>query len=285
MNVSRMLQSWRDAIARAKAPTVLLELQDERLRMQRFGGGVELDIPLPHGLCVAGFPHEIEALGDLIGDLLVEQGWVNAVVVAALPSPAAVLRLLEAPGCKDANALRLLVQEQEDRLRLPFVLAAADLDLQRLDSQQGRWLMVAARQKLVESWLRVFDLAGAQLKRLEPVQLCWLALIEALAPQGLTLVVEAEAGTGQLFVAIDQQPIYQAVLAGREDAWPEQVQQVVRGLRAHGLLERSEGSLLAPDIAPALSIGLDQALGAPLAKIGASGPYASVALSGLAQLV
>ena len=52
-------------------------------------------VPLPEGLCRHGEPLLVEALGDLIGDLLVERGFAAARVRAVLPREAAAWRVLE----------------------------------------------------------------------------------------------------------------------------------------------------------------------------------------------
>jgi len=284
MELRGLLTAWRDALARVQAPTLLIELQDQRLLIQPLKGGTELDIPLPEGLCEAGLPTQVVALGDFIGDLLVEQGWVKAQVVVALPLEGAVLRVVEAPQCTTAQTLREELEGQEQLLRLPFALAQADLDLQLLDPQRGRWLLVAARQAVVEAWLQVFDQAGAELKRLEPVQLSWMAVAEAMRPTGLLLVQRVEAASCQLFAVIDQEPLYCDVLQGPPKSWGEQAARVVRRLVDQKLLAPSAPWLVASELPTQPLQRLADELGAQLELMCVPDPYTSVVLAGLARL-
>lgn len=284
MERSSWLASWRDALARVTAPTLLVELHAERLLIQPLKGGTELDIPLPEGLCQGGLPTQVVALGDFIGDLLVEQGWVKAGVVAALPVEGAVLRVVQAPQGSTAEALRQQLRQQEPALGLPFALAEADLDLQVLDPQRGTWLLVAARQQVVEAWLQVFDQAGAELKRLEPVQLSWLAVAEAWRPTGLLLVLRVAAACCQVFAVIDQEPVYGDVLEGSPQSWGEQTVQLVRGLVERQLLPPSAPWLVASELPTQALQQLADELGAQLELICVPDPYTSVVLAGLARL-
>jgi hypothetical protein len=284
MDWRSLVESWRDGLARINAPTVLVELQDQRLRLQPLKGGIELDLPLPEGLCQEGLPLEIEALGDFIGDLLVEQGWVKAVVVAALPLQGAEVRVIEDNGSSTANALMDVVRAQEQQLRLPFALADADLDLQPLDPQAGRWLMVAARKRVVEAWLRVFDLAGAELKRLEPVQLTWLAVASAEEQPGLMLVARVEPSGCQVFAALGEQPLYSAVLPGPRQAWSDQLADVVRLLLDEHALDPAAPWRVWSELPTQPILQLAEQVGSMVELVQVPEPYTSMALAGLARL-
>jgi Tfp pilus assembly PilM family ATPase len=284
MELRGVLAAWRDALARVSAPTLLMELQDQRLLIQPLKGGTELDIPLPKGFCQAGLPAQVVALGDFIGDLLVEQGWVKVGVVAALPLEGAVLRVVEAPQSATAEALREQLKEEESVLGLPFALDQADLDLQVLDPQRGKWLLVAAHQQVVEAWLRVFDQAGVELQRLAPVQLTWMAMAEASRPTGLLLVLRVEAACCQVFAVIDQEPVYCDVLEGPARTWVQQAVQVVRGLVDQQLLAPSAPWLVASELPTQGLQRLADELGAQLELMCVPDPYTSVVLAGLARL-
>ena len=284
MDWRSLLNSWRDGLARINATTVLVELQDQRLRLQPLKGGAELDLPLPQGLCHQGLPLEIEALGDFIGDLLVEQGWVKAVVMAALPLQAAEVRVIEANATSTTSDVMDQLRAREQQLRLPFALADADLDLQPLDPQMGRWLMVAARKQVVEAWLRVFDLAGAELKRLEPVQLTWLAVAEAEPEPGLMLLARLEASSCQVFVAVADQPLYGALLPGPRPDWPDQMADVVRLLVEEHALKPTVPWRVWSELPTQPILQLAEQQGAMVELVQVPEPYTSMALAGLARL-
>jgi hypothetical protein len=80
---------------------LLLELQDDAMMGQVLRGGgpepVSIDVPLPPLTCLDGQPLEKEPLGDLIGDLLVREGLVDAVVLASLPERAVEWRVIDWP--------------------------------------------------------------------------------------------------------------------------------------------------------------------------------------------
>jgi hypothetical protein len=125
----------------------------------------------------------VEALGDLMGDLLLDQGLAGARISAALPLQACRWKLiqwpLEAVPDDPCEALRLI----DPDLDLPCSLAEAYLDLQVLPGLPPRCLVVAAPRRVVDGWAQVFDVAGVQLERLEPAQVCeWRHVRQRLAP-------------------------------------------------------------------------------------------------------
>ncbi|MCT0218970.1 hypothetical protein KQ304_08155 [Synechococcus sp. CS-1329] len=162
-------------------------------------------VPLPQGACSAGEPQQVMALGDLIGDLLVELGLVGARVVAVLPAAACAWRVLQWPfddWPESADeALRLI----DPDLGLPYALAEAYISLLPLEAADQQAigsccsLLVSVPRQWVLSWIEVLDLAGVQLERLEAAQVCDLrALTPVLqgADPGLLealLVVDAHA--------------------------------------------------------------------------------------------
>jgi hypothetical protein len=167
------------------APRVLIELHDRSLRVKALGrqGRQAIEVPLPQGVCRQGEPLEVEALGDLMGDLLLDQGLAGARVSAALPLQACRWKLiqwpLEAVPDDPCEALRLI----DPDLDLPCSLAEAYLDVQVLPGLPPRCLVVAAPRRVVDGWAQVFDVAGVQLQSLEPAQVCeWRHVRRRLAP-------------------------------------------------------------------------------------------------------
>jgi hypothetical protein len=167
------------------APRVLIELHDRSLLVKALGRQARqtIEVPLPQGVCRQGEPLEVEALGDLMGDLLLDQGLAGARISAALPLQACRWKLiqwpLEAVPDDPCEALRLI----DPDLDLPCSLAEAYLDLQVLPGLPPRCLVVAAPRRVVDGWAKVFDVAGVQLQRLEPAQVCeWRHVRQRLAP-------------------------------------------------------------------------------------------------------
>jgi hypothetical protein len=167
------------------APQVLIELHDRSLRVKALGRQARqmIEVPLPQGVCRQGEPMEVEALGDLMGDLLLDQGLAGARISAALPLQACRWKLiqwpLEAVPDDPCEALRLI----DPDLDLPCSLAEAYLDVQVLPGLPPRCLVVAAPRRVVDGWAQVFDVAGVQLQRLEPAQVCeWRHVRQRLAP-------------------------------------------------------------------------------------------------------
>lgn len=169
------LQSWRGQLL---PPQVLIDLDDTAVRIAALAFGrtgrmrQTLSVALPDGACVGGMPRQVTAIGDFIGDLLVEHGLVQAEVQACLPPAACRWRLLEWPQATAPDDPLAVLREQQPDLRLDWDLAAMYADVVPLAGAPGQWLLTAAPKDLVRAWQQVFDLAGAQLMRLEPAQSC-----------------------------------------------------------------------------------------------------------------
>ena len=207
---------------------VLLELHDDSLKGQSHSalrpGPVTIDTPLPPETCKQGMPLELEALGDLIGDLLVRDNLINAYVLASLPPEASQWRVVEWPSAEPVPedplaALRTL----DPPLNLPYSLADACLDVQPLPGHPKRLLLAATPRKLVEAWEQVFYLAGVKLDRLSPAQTCLLA---GLAPEltgigasELVAVVAPAEESCSLLLLRGNVPVFEKILPSE----PEQL--------------------------------------------------------------
>lgn len=164
---------------------VLLEIQDDSLRGQVLHGQqpqpVSLEAPLPPLTCRDGLPLEVEPLGDLIGDLLVRDNILDSHVLAAIPPAAVSMRVLSwSSGVVPEGDPIDLVRALEPPLRLPMPLEEAFLDLVPLPGDSARLLLAAVPRKVVDRWVEVFNIAGAQLDRLAAPQSCQLAALEEL---------------------------------------------------------------------------------------------------------
>ena len=204
---------------------LLLELQDDALMGQVLRGGgpepVSIDLQLPPLTCLDGQPLEKEPLGDLIGDLLVRDGLLDAVVLASLPEGAVEWRVidwpLEAIPDDPIEALRTI----DPTLSFGVPLAEATIDLRPLPGATPRMLLAVASKKLVEDWIEVFNLAGAQLERLAPPQSCRLAAVTALLQQApddqLTLLIHPLPAGGRLLLLRRAEPVFDWSLPQADD--------------------------------------------------------------------
>ncbi|MCP9833964.1 hypothetical protein KBY95_06490 [Cyanobium sp. Aljojuca 7A6] len=212
---------------------LLLELQDVSLMGQVLRGNgpepVSIDLPLPPLTCLDGQPLEKEPLGDLIGDLLVRDGLLDAVVLASLPEGAVEWRVidwpLEATPDDPIEALRTI----DPPLTLAVPLSEASIDLRPLPGPSPRMLLAVASKKLVDDWIEVFNLAGAQLERLAPAQSCRLAAVNALlehaAEDVLTLLIHPLPVGARLLLLRRAEPVFDWLLPEEDD---QLVRDVVR---------------------------------------------------------
>ncbi|MFS6826972.1 hypothetical protein [Cyanobium sp. ATX-6F1] len=182
-------------------------------------------VPLPAGSIVAGEPRRTEAIGDLMGDLLLEHGLTGARVVATLPHQATQWRMVQwtTPGWP-ANPEKELETLNPD-LGLPYPLTAAYVTLlplpRKQSSEPATSLLVTVRRAAVQSWIEIFSLAGVELEHLESAQLSeWRALEPLLSdlPSGALFVqVELNEGGSRLVLYRHGVPEFEQALpaAGR----------------------------------------------------------------------
>ncbi len=189
---------------------VWLALEDDAvtvLTTRGRGEPVQLEllrrVPLPRGACSAGDPQEVMALGDLIGDLLVELGLVGAEVMAVLPAAACVWKVVQWPFDDWPESADEALRQIDPPLGLPYDLSQAYIGLLPLEAagQQASApcssLLVTVPRQRVLSWIEVFDIAGVQLERLEAAQVCEL---RALAP----LLEGADPGLLEALLVVDE---------------------------------------------------------------------------------
>ncbi|MCP9824053.1 type IV pilus biogenesis protein PilM [Synechococcus sp. EJ6-Ellesmere] len=189
---------------------VWLALDDDAVTVvttKGLGQPVQLDlfrrVPLPRGACSAGDPQQVMALGDLIGDLLVELGLVGVEVLAVLPAAACAWRVVQWPFDDWPESADEALRQIDPALGLPYDLSQAYISLLPLegagqqDSGSCSSLLVSVPRQRVLSWIEVFDIAGVQLERLEAAQVCEL---RALAP----LLDGAEPDLLEVLVVLDE---------------------------------------------------------------------------------
>lgn len=184
MELSGLVEDLQDRIRPLKARLfprqLLIELNDDGLRAQVLAdgrpGSIRFEVPLPALTCKDGMPLEKEPIGDLIGDLMVRDNLMEAFVMAALPPAAVHWRVLEWPAGEalPEDPAEVLRERDPDNLRLPVSLSDCVIDVRPLPTHRGAVLMAASPRRVVDDWIQVFNLAGAQLERLAPAQTCEL---------------------------------------------------------------------------------------------------------------
>lgn len=233
-------QQLQPLIARLFPRRVWIALEDRAvtvLTTKGRGQPVQLDllqqVSLPAGACSGGDPQQVMALGDLIGDLLVELGLVGAEVVAVLPAAACAWRVVQWPFDdwpeEPDEALRLI----DPALALPYELSQATISLLPLEADGTQAtgcssLLVTAPRQLVLNWIEVFDVAGVELERLEAAQVCELRalapLLEGAGPDRLdALLVLCERGA-RLTLVRHGLPEYGRELNGSMDDLGDQLE-------------------------------------------------------------
>ena len=160
-------------------------------------------VPLPEGLCVNGQPTAVEALGDLVGDLLIERGFPGARVKAVLPRAATAWRVIAWPNARWPDQPEVVVRQQQDQLDLPWSLQDADLRLEPLIGAPPRSLLVAVQRGLLEAWIEVFSQSGVALDGMEPLPICLWRAAEPQLGEGVQVLLQLEEEQSWL-LALDQ---------------------------------------------------------------------------------
>lgn len=199
--IDTISERWQPAKARLFPSLVLLQLSDTALIGQSFDGrsptGITIEAEIPPSTCANGLPLEREPLGDLIGDLLVNEGLIDAYVLAALPAAATDWRVVVWPFDEIPDEPVESLRQINPPLRLSTSLDEASIDLHPLPGRPAQMLLGACSSALVDAWVDVFNLAGVQLERLAPAQSCQMAALTPLLQQ---------APPGQLTALLDPQP-------------------------------------------------------------------------------
>lgn len=292
MQVSELIEDLRERARGFKTrlfpQQLLLTLDDTRMVGQPFVNGRPgptcVDLPLPALTCKGGLPIEVEALADLIGELLLRENQIDAHVLAALPPDSVYWRVIDWVGAPQGEDAMLTLRRLQPDLGLPFPLAEAAIDLRPLPAAPGQWLLAATKREVVEGWITVFDQAGLRLERLAPPQSCRLAALrEELADDSgssLTLLLSPGGATNRKLMAIRAGvPLFERTLPLEEDAALRDVERCVAFL-AREFAEAAEPRLLLEGPWPERE-RLETALGLAAQPV-ESEPYSSLVMKGLA---
>lgn len=291
LDVSELLDDLKERLRPFKTrmfpQQVLLELSETALLGQGYSNGrvapISINVPLPSLTIKEGMPIEVEPLADLIGDLLVRDGLIDAYVMASLPQVAVDWRVIdwgerEVPD-DGVAALRELAPE----LGLPYGLEEAAMDLRPLAGGGRKQLLATTRLEVVENWIKVFHQAGTNLDRLACPQTCRLSALEGLLEEleaGVLVVLLTMKGTGEQLMAIrDGVPLFEWPLPGKTEAQVEEVKRCVRFLRRE-FGEQGQLELLLEGEMEGVE-ALEEALGVAVRPIEAE-PYGSLVMKGLA---
>lgn len=200
---------WRPLRALLFPQVLLLDLSDPQILLGQAlkGGkprGEAWSAPIPARTCRAGVPVALDALGDFIGDLLLEHSAPDAALVAALPWEAACWRVVEWPDGDQPEDATDELRERHADLGWPFNLEDASLDVQPLANAPGCSLAVGMSLDALESWIEVFAIAGGTLRHLIPAQVCQqLAIrdhLEASADRELVALLQPDSQACHLLV-------------------------------------------------------------------------------------
>ncbi len=282
MTLSGLKERLKPFINRRFPPRVLLALEDRSITvMVRPGDGrpgpghpVRSDllrtVPIPRGVCVEGLPIQRAALGDLIGDLLLELGLLSPVAKVALPAAACAWRLVQWPFEEWPEEPEQALRQIDPDLGLPYALSQAYLQLVPLPGSPAAGLtslLVSAPHQLVQAWIEVFDIAGLELERMEAAQICELRavapLLEAVESSELVALVEVQPAGGRLTLLKEGCPEYGRGVTGTVADLADELKRVVSFWRRRDPQVRSVRVLafgpgvVRPEVAPALSLGPD----------------------------
>ena len=201
------------------AKRVVLELHDGGLRGQVVGRRpAVIDVPLPPGTCRKGQPNEVEAVGDLIGDLFLELGLAGAKVSACLPSQASRWKVVRWPQGVMPESGRSELRLRAPDLGFPWPLNEVYLEVEPLPGTPARSLVVAAPRRVVDAWVEVFALAGVQLQRLLPAQACEWQMLSSLVAEssldGEQWLLAVERKQARLWLVANGVPVADWALPG-----------------------------------------------------------------------
>ncbi|MEB3193740.1 MAG: hypothetical protein VKO19_01280 [Cyanobacteriota bacterium] len=291
MEVSELMEDLRERLrpfrTRLFPKQVLFEITDDLLLVQPVVNGQPgknlINVPLPEFTIKQGKPIQVEALGDLIGDVLLRDGLMEACVMASLPQEAVEWRVIHWASSKvPENGLEALRRENP-QLGLPYSLEEAAMDLRPLEGEPGKQLMASARREVVEGWIQVFHQAGTTLDRLACPQACRLAALqgqlEEIRAGSLVVLLSSKAGGDQLMAIRDGAPLFEWPLPNQGSALVEEVRRCVAFLRR----EFGRGGELRVLLDGELEVRgeLEATLGVGAQQLDCS-PYGSLVLQGLA---
>jgi Tfp pilus assembly PilM family ATPase len=279
--------------ARMFPQQVMLELRDDALLGQVLkhdhAEPLSIEAPLPALTCRNGMPLEKEPLADLIGDLLVRDGLIDAWVMAALPIAATEWRWIVWPFSDMPEDPAEALRQINPSLHLTTPLDEAFIDLQPLPGKRAagepaQMLLAVAPRELVNAWIDVFNMAGAQLDRLAPAQSCQLLALEPLLPEvsadQLIVLLDPQPRSCRLLLLRESLPVFERSLPAAGEPLVAELKRCLAFYRRQDRQVRRTRLLLTGPLDPIEPLEL--ALGVEAQTVGPEEPFASLVLQGLA---
>lgn len=240
--------------------------------------------PVPARTLRDGVPIVRDALGDFIGDLLLEHSRPYAGLVVALPRVLSQWRVIQWPGGAEPPDPVDALRAKAPQLGWPFPLSEACIDVRPLPGTGSCSLVAGASREAVEAWIDVFAIAGGNLRHLIPAHAALMSglqpMLEQAGPGELVALLQPTTSDCQLVVWRDGIPEYERVL-------PLAIDQLIPVLRESlGFCRSSLGAsgvrlLLAETLEG--SAAISEQLGLPLELVD-RGDYGSLHLQGLGFL-
>ena len=179
--------------------TAAVEINDRHIALWQPGASAAELAPLPAGLVVAGVPQKAAALGDLLGDLVLQAGLNLRSAAALLPSGQTEWRLLRLEPDAGLNGKRLPLGEGQGNLQL-LPMAGP-----------GEWLALLNKSETIDCWIEVFAIADLELDFLEVAELAQLRAlgIELGDPKAADcLLLDLQASASLFTFWQGGQPVY-----------------------------------------------------------------------------
>lgn len=280
---------WRSLRAQLFPKLVMIDLSEQLVTVQLVKRGKPLEpiwtAPIPAQTCRDGVPQLTDAVGDFLGDLLLEYGVIDAQLLVSLPWQASHWRVVDWQAGPEPGGSVDQLRALNPDLGWPFPLEQAYLDVQPLPGRPNSSLVIAAERSVVDAWVEVFAIAGSTLQHLLPSQLCTMCGLRdelAATPAG-TLVALLEPLDQQTSLIVWNQgvPEFERLLPGlMVDLIPALKQSLdfYRNLKAPQASVRLLLSAPLEDVA-----SLEQALGLEAELVDRDG-FGSLCLQGLATL-
>ena len=166
-------------------------------------GAIPEVIPLPSGLVVDGVPLQTEALGDLLGDLVLQQGWSIRQAALVLPSAGSEWRLLRLAGGQEPQPEHW----QHLHQTLPQVADAYESELLPLP-QPNEWLVLFQPKASLEGWIEVFAQADLELGFVELVELAQMRALGIGPEWPFSLLVNLRTDHTMLTLVQQGRPVF-----------------------------------------------------------------------------
>lgn len=166
-------------------------------------GAIPEVIPLPSGLVVDGAPLQPEALGDLLGDLVLQQGWSIRQAALVLPSSGSVWRLLRLADGQEPQPEHW----QHLNQTLPQQANTYESELLPLP-QPHEWLVLFQPKASLEGWIEVFAQADLELGFVELVELAQMRALGIGPEWPLSLLVNLSSQSTMLTLVQQGRPVF-----------------------------------------------------------------------------